>query len=72
MSGPIWRYERSAQGTCAVCLADVTGLFVEGEIRDDTLHRARTVCAECYRREGAMLVSAEAHGKAAAPAYAHR
>ena len=72
MSGPIWRYEQNARGTCTVCLEDVTGLFVEGEIRDDTLHQARAVCAECYRREGSMLVRVEAPGKAAAPAYAHR
>ncbi len=72
MSGPVWRFERATEATCAVCFRTVTGVFVEGEVVDNAFRAGRRVCTDCYGRTRAMLVGGELGGSAEAPAYAHR
>ena len=72
MSGPVWRFDRTASGACSVCGQDATGLFVEGEVIDNTLHALRQACRVCYQREQLFLVSGEAGRHTAGPAYARR
>lgn len=72
MSGPVWRWEKDRQGMCHLCLNQVTGLFVEGEVVEGELVTGRMVCRDCYTQFRDFLLGGERGGKAAAPAYAHR
>jgi len=47
------------------------GMFVEGEVADNTLEAVRIVCPDCISRTNELAVSGEINGRAKAPAYAH-
>lgn len=72
MSGPVWRWEKDRQAVCHWCLAEATGVFVEGEVVDGELVEGRLVCPSCYSASREFWLSGEREGKAQAPAYAHR
>jgi len=72
MGGPVWRFDRTASGTCTVCGQEAKGLFVEGEVADNALHPTRQACRVCYERNQRFLVTGEAGRHTAGPAYAHR
>lgn len=72
MSGPVWRMEKDKQGTCSVCLAEVTGLLVEGEIKDGEFRELRFVCPKCFSSWREYLLVGENTLQTRAPAYAHR
>lgn len=72
MSGPVWRMEKNKQGTCSVCLAEVTGLLVEGEVEDGRFHELKLVCPECFATRREFLLVGENTLQTKAPAYAHR
>jgi hypothetical protein len=70
MSGPVWRYDTDLTGTCDACLREASGMYVEGEIRDNALSQQRQVCSECYANVGGMIVRGEAGTRRIGPAYA--
>lgn len=72
MGGPVWRHEERRQGQCHVCLRHCQGLFVEGEVADNTLSTWRTVCHECFQRCPDLVIAGEAGARGLAPAYARR
>lgn len=72
MSGPVWRFEKDRSGTCAWCLAEVTGVFVEGEVRAGELQPERLLCPECYRTWREFFLFGEVGSRPPGPAYAHR
>ena len=71
MAGPVWKFDESAKGVCEFCLRPSEGMFVEGEITDDSLVPIRQVCRDCFARFTRLVVRGEIGGHAAAPAYAH-
>ncbi|MGQ9496354.1 MAG: hypothetical protein ACUVRY_08920 [Thermoanaerobaculaceae bacterium] len=72
MSGTVWRMEKNKQGTCFMCLAEVTGLLVEGVVEDGRFHELRLVCPKCFSTWREYLLVGENTLKTKAPAYAHR
>lgn len=71
MSGPVWRFESALRGACDVCLSEVTGLFIEGEIDDGTLAPGRKVCPACVADRNELVVTGELGKQIAGPAYGH-
>ncbi|MFI5143531.1 MAG: hypothetical protein ACHQQS_13560 [Thermoanaerobaculales bacterium] len=71
MAGPVWKYDEGAKGVCDFCLRAVEGMFLEGEIADDSLVPIRRVCRDCFERSTKLVVRGEVGGHAVAPAYAH-
>jgi hypothetical protein len=71
MSGPVWRFDAEQEGRCEVCLRLSKGLFLEGEVRDNTLEPVRAVCTGCMRTTAGLVVTGESGSRVAAPAYAH-
>ncbi len=71
MAGPVWKFNESAKGACDSCLRPSEGLYVEGEIVDDSLVPTRQVCRDCFERFTRLVVRGEAGRRAVAPAYAH-
>jgi len=71
MAGPVWKYDENAKGVCDSCLRLSQGMFVEGEIADDSLVPIRRVCRDCFERFTNLVVCGETGGHAVAPAYAH-
>jgi len=55
MSGPIWRYEKCNNCTCAGCLRKVDHAFREGEVEDAEFHQIRVFCEDCYRENAGQL-----------------
>lgn len=72
MSGPVWRYEKSEVGICDVCFREYTGLFVEGEVRDNQLFAVRRVCPSCLGPGGTLVLNGEAGIRRPGPAYAEQ
>jgi hypothetical protein len=71
MAGPVWGFDATREAVCDSCLRACTGVYVEGEIADNELSPVRAVCPDCMARTNEFVVSGEAGGRAAAPAYAH-
>jgi hypothetical protein len=70
MAGPVWRFDPVREAICDSCLRRVTGIFVEGEVSDNTLEPVRLVCSDCISRMKGLVVSGEVGGHARSPAYA--
>lgn len=70
MSGPVWRFEPEQQDTCDVCRRRSGGMYVEGEVVDNVLHRGRLVCRDCFTRWRPYVVAGEVGRRAPGPAYA--
>ena len=71
MAGPVWKFSENAKGVCDYCLRPNEGMFLEGEIADDSLAPIRQVCGDCFQRFTRLVVRGEVGGHAVAPAYAH-
>jgi hypothetical protein len=71
MAGPVWQFDAKREGICDSCLRRCTGMFVEGEVADNTLKPVRMVCPDCVSSMKGLVVSGEIGGDAKAPAYAH-
>ncbi len=71
MAGPVWRFDRESHGTCDVCLREIRGLFVEGEVEANELAPVRRVCEECLSRWRPLVVKGEVGRRVPGPAYAH-
>lgn len=72
MSGPVWRMEKNRQGKCSVCLAEVTGFLVEGEVENGSFRELRLVCPKCFSTWRDFFLVGENTLQTKAPAYAHR
>jgi hypothetical protein len=72
MAGPVWRLDASRTSTCTVCFRQMQGVFVEGEVAGNELTPLRTVCRDCFERSPELVVSGEAGGRVAAPAYGRK
>jgi hypothetical protein len=71
MAGPVWRYDEDRDAICDVCLRATRGVYVEGEVADNSLAPVRSVCPECLATTNRLVVSGEVGDRAKAPAYAH-
>ncbi|MFH1176124.1 MAG: hypothetical protein V1750_01860 [Acidobacteriota bacterium] len=72
MSGPVWRHEPSLSARCDACQQSVTGIFVEGEIRQNEFAPRRRLCPDCYRSGYRMEMRGEGGRRIGAPGYTHR
>ncbi|HVN32462.1 MAG TPA: hypothetical protein VMT45_10800, partial [Thermoanaerobaculaceae bacterium] len=67
MAGPVWRFDPERKGICDRCLRRSTGMFVEGEVAENTLEPMRLICPDCISRTNGLVVSGEAGGHARSP-----
>ncbi|MEW6337949.1 MAG: hypothetical protein ACOY3Y_05295 [Acidobacteriota bacterium] len=72
MSGPVWRFEERREAQCDVCLRQVTGVYVEGEIGANRLDPHRALCPACFAGGASMVVSGHRGDRVPGPAYAPR
>ncbi|MGV8039286.1 MAG: hypothetical protein AB2L07_04180 [Thermoanaerobaculaceae bacterium] len=72
MSGPVWRFESKQSGRCGVCLRPADGLYVEGEVAENSHLPTRLVCSACFGRWGTLVTAGEAGTHVTAPGYARK